>query len=218
MVCVSKIALIIITIITLIIILVQYCIFVKMCADAYLKGQNECQKNTHSVVKPIDIVEQPQIVRQIVPQIVPPTIIQPPPPTFPLTDPVKTYDYQKLADPLEEPTKRVDRYLLGPIEYRRMFNYPVRGYPDNPRWLGLLICEEDDHSNKILKLFGRQKYPRSSHYEYYTMINMGFDQIKVHIKRRQELYDDDEVHVPEINKKYKVKLNKDDDNSYNPYF
>jgi hypothetical protein len=128
------------------------------------------------------------------------------------------YDYNKLVDPLEEPTKRVDRYLLGPLEYRRMYNHPVRGYPDNPRWLGLLISEEDDNSNKILKLFGRQKYPGSSHYEYYTMINMGFDQIKVHIHGKKELYDDDVVNVSELNKNYKVKLNKNDDNSYNPYF
>jgi len=47
---------------------------------------------------------------------------------------------------------------------------------------------------------------------------MGFDQIKVHLRRRKELYDDDEVIVPELGKTYKVKLNKDDDNNYNPYF
>lgn len=148
-----------------------------------------------------------------------PTEIITPPQMFPLTDPVKLYDYQKINDPLEEPTKRVDRYLLGPLEYRKMFNFPVRGYPDNPRWLGILICEDEtEQHNKILKLFGRQKYPSSTHYEYYTMINISYDQIKVHIKRRQELYDGDIVDIPELNKKFRVKLNKDDDNPYNPYF
>jgi hypothetical protein len=182
----------------------------KKCANKYMWGKKQ------------KVSIQPQIIPQFAtPQLfVPPIISTVPEQSIrqPLTDPVKMYDYNKLVDPLEEPTKRVDRYLLGPLEYRRMYNHPVRGYPDNPRWLGLLISEEDDNSNKILKLFGRQKYPGSSHYEYYTMINMGFDQIKVHIHGKKELYDDDVVNVSELNKNYKVKLNKNDDNSYNPYF
>lgn len=139
-------------------------------------------------------------------------------------DSIKKYDYAKLFDPLEEPTKRADRYLYGGSlspEFRasRIFNNPVRGYPDNPRWIGLLINEtSDEQPNKILKLFGRQKYPGSSHYEYYATINMGFDQIKVHIDRKQELYDDDEVTIPEINKTFKVKLNKTDEIIYYPHY
>ena len=210
MVCLGKIILMIVIIIILIVVSVQYCIFVKMCTDIYINDNKKDSSQILISAKNVDDISFPPIVTQT---IVPPLSTLPP-----IMDPIREYDYQKLMDPLEEPTKRVDRHLLGPIEYRRMFNYPVRGYPDNPRWLGLLICEEEDHTNKILKLFGRQKYPGSSHYEYYTMINMGFDQIKVHIKRRQELYDDDVVNIPELNKMYKVKLNKDDDNSYNPYF
>lgn len=146
----------------------------------------------------IDIVP---IVQQQIPVAIPP-------------DAVRSYDYRKLYDPLEDPTTRVDRYLLGPIDYRRMFNYPTQGYPDTYRWLGILICDEDEPKNKIIKLFGRQKYPNSNDYQYYTMINMDHDQIKVHIHRRKELYDGDEVEISELGKKYKVQLNKDDDMRY----
>lgn len=198
--------LIILTIIIILLVLIQYCFFVKMCADTYIHNKQVEVTDTH------EIVNLPPPTRPFAP------IIPPSPPMYPLVDPVKIYDYQKLNDPLEEPTKRVDRYLLGPIEMRRMFNYPVRGDPDNPRWLGLLIYDGDDQSNKILKLFGRQKYPKSDHYQYYTMINMGLDQVKVHIRHRKELYDDDEVKIPELNRTYRVKLNKDDDMAYNPYF
>lgn len=138
-----------------------------------------------------------------------------------IVDPVKLYDYQKINDPLEDPTTRVDRYLLGPLEYRRMFNFPTQGYPDNYRWLGILISDNEhdtDDKNRILKLFGRQKYPRSNEYQYYTTINMGHDQIKVHLHQRKELYDNDTVSVHELGKTYHVQLNKNDDMTYNPYF
>ena len=78
-----------------------------------------------------------------------------------------------------------------------MFNYPVRGDPDTPRWLGILINPVDikpqnnsstpDSDNRIIKLFGRQKYPSSTNYEYYATINMGNDQIKLHLPKHREL-------------------------------
>lgn len=143
-------------------------------------------------------------------------IIQIQPPQIPpQLDAIRNYDYRKLYDPLEDPTMRVDRYLLGPLEYRKMFNYPTQGYPDTYRWMGIMINHDESDKNKIIKLFGRQKYPRSNEYQYYTMINMDHDQIKVHLhNHRKELYDHDEVFVPELNKKYTVQLNKDDDMRY----
>lgn len=189
---ISHIIMIIITIILLLVIAFQYCVIVTKLTSINIKKEHKISE----IIKPI-------ITTPVPPHLLPQT-----------HDPIKDYDYNKLMNPLEEPTKRVDRYLLGPLDYRHMFNYPVRGYPDNPRWLGILINEQDTTDNRILKLFGRQKYPKSDHYEYYTMINMGFDQIKVHIKRRKELYDHDTVDIPELGKTYSVKLNKDDDYQY----
>lgn len=224
----SKVIFIIATIIVLIVVLIQYIVFVNKFTNVIIEREKEkTQVNDKQI--PIVNSDVPIITTRFptqdtgIPLLPPPTRpfapeMVPTPPMYPITDPVKIYDYQKMNDPLEEPTKRVDRYLLGPVQLRRMFNYPVRGDPDNPRWLGLLIGEGDNDPNKIIKLFGRQKYPGSDHYEYYTMINMGFDQIKVHIHQRKELYDGDEVMVHELNKKYRVKLNKNDDMAYNPYF
>lgn len=134
---------------------------------------------------------------------------------------LKVYDYHKLNDPLEPPRTRPDRYLIGPLdERRRLFNYPIRGIPDNPRWLGLLISDDPaDHSdNRLIKFFGRQKYPNSNNYEYYVLINNGNDQIKINLDRTKELYNDDVVKIPELGKSYAVKLNKDEDSYYNPYY
>lgn len=135
-----------------------------------------------------------------------------------LEDPIKKYDYNKLMDPLELPTNRVDRYMLGPLDGRKFFGERVRGEPDNPRWMGLLISEDNEQTNKIIKLFGRQKYPKSSQYEYYAMINVDYDQIKLSLNNTKELYDGDNVEIPELSKKYKVKLNKNDENNYYPFF
>lgn len=187
-------SIIIIIIFTLFVAMYQYYKIIKQCV-------NEIAKN--------DISETTNKTNIIVSQ---PTIPIPP------IDPVKEYDYKKIYDPLEDPTQRVDRYLLGPLEYRRMFNYPTLGYPDNYRWMGLLIDEHaTDEKNKVLRLFGRQKYPRSNEYQYYTMINMGHDQIKVHIPKKRELYDHDTVTVDELGKTFEVKLNKDDDMRYVPF-
>jgi hypothetical protein len=146
----------------------------------------------------------------LVPTVIPQMMIQ--------KDPIKEYDYKKLVDPLEEPTKRVDRYLLGPLEYRNLFNYPVRGYHDTPRWLGLLINDTDTTDNKIIKLFGRQKYPKSNQYEYYAIVNMGMDKIKIHLTNEKELNDSDPVDIHELGKTYYVKLNKNDDFGYDPHY
>lgn len=197
----SKISLIIIVIFIMILTIVHLYFWIQMIK---LHGLYSSEKNTSDSID--NNISQP-IIQQQLPMIVPPPI--------PPIDPVRSYDYRKLYDPLEDPTTRVDRYLLGPLEYRRMFNYPTQGYPDTYRWLGILICTDDDiPKNKIIKLFGRQKYPNSNDYQYYAMINMDHDQIKVHIHRRRELYDDDIVDISELGKKYKVQLNKDDDMRY----
>lgn len=203
--------------ITFILCIVLICITFKIIYDRKISVN---QTNQPELIIQDGFMQPSEVTAIQTPQIlIPPKII----------DPIKEYDYHKLSDPLETPTTRTDRYLLGPLELRGMFNYPVRGYPDNPRWLGILISDDDhslctdgkclhDKDNKILKLFGRQQYPGSNQYDYYTMLNIGHDQVKVRLHHKKELYDDDDVHVHELGRKYKVQLNKNDDLIYNPYF
>jgi hypothetical protein len=140
-----------------------------------------------------------------------------------LEDPVRSYDYQKYYDPLSDPTRRVPRHEIPPVYLKNMIDYPSRGYPDNYTQLGTLVLEHEeehqDNQNRILRLFGRQIYPGSDTYEYYTMINSGLDQIKVPVynrKRRRELYQDDLVYIHELRSKYRVNLYKYDYPRYYP--
>ena len=140
-------------------------------------------------------------------------------PVKPKKDPIREYDYRKAYDPLEDPTRRVERHFIPPMHVKQMIDIPTRGYPDNYRQVGILIQEgEGTGDNKILRLFGRQEFPGSNRYEYYTAINSGNDQIKVELNnnRGKELYDDDLVNVSELGKEYKVKMHKYDAPKYYP--
>lgn len=68
----------------------------------------------------------------------------------------------------------------------------------------------DDRS--ILQLMAQQKYPRSDKYYYYVLLSANRNppiKIKVHTKNNDELYDGDEVVIPELgNKKYIFRKNK----------
>lgn len=149
-------------------------------------------------------------------------------------DPIMIYDYRKAFDPLLDPTRRVPRHELPTLPFKRMIDYPTRGFPDNFTQTGLLITDSgckkcgknkknksnncDNCDNRILRLFSRQEFPGSNRYEYYTMVSSGNDQIKIPIcnKRRDELYDGDNVYIEELNNKYRVKLLKYDAPRYYP--
>lgn len=139
-----------------------------------------------------------------------------------LVDPVREYDYKKVNDILEEPTRRVARHEIPPVYLKRLIDIPSRGYPDNFIQIGVLVIDDkyknkDTKDNKIIRLFGRQEYPGSNRYEYYTSINSGLDSIKVGLDtRKRELYDGDTVFVKELNSKYTVNLHKFDAPKYYP--
>jgi hypothetical protein len=135
-------------------------------------------------------------------------------------DAIRDYDYSKLFDPLVEPTRRIPRYEIPSFHLKRLIDIPTRGYPDNFTQFGILIEEgkrNKDNDNKILRLFGRNEFPGSNRYEYYTAINSGLDQIKIPvIVKQQELYDDDNVFIEELGKRYRVKLHHFDAPKYYP--
>jgi len=134
-------------------------------------------------------------------------------------DPVREYDQRKVNDPLEQPTRRVARHQIHPMVLRDIVDLPTQGYPDNFIQLGTLLRSGDGTSDsKILRLFGRQEFPNSTRYEYYTLINSGNDMIKVPItvKGNKELWDDDTISIPELGYDYTVKLYKYDAPRYYP--
>ena len=81
-----------ITFILLCIVIFQIYICIKISQDDFNRKINN--------------IDNPIISDESIP---PPT--QPFAPNIPPVDPVQMYDYNKIANPLEEPTTRVDRYL-----------------------------------------------------------------------------------------------------------
>lgn len=133
-----------------------------------------------------------------------------------LQDPLLSYDYATMYNPLKEPVRRLDRYEIPSM---LPIDYPTRGFPDNYTQIGTLINEKEDHTNNnVLRLFGRKTYPGSDFYEYYTMINNGLDQIKIPIyyKKTKELYDGDKVYIRELHSHYVVHIFSYDQPKYYP--
>lgn len=164
-----------------------------------------------------------------------------------ITDPIKFYDDRKLFDPYEAPAKRPERTQMGYAPIMKKSNnpldpFPTRGYPDNYHLLGTLIMDnknkdyndnnnnytlpsDDDNThynkliqdNKIISLFGRQKYPGSSEYEYYTMISTGNNMTKIPIDQQRELFNNDSVFIKELNSDFYVNLYPNEALKYNPF-
>jgi hypothetical protein len=144
-----------------------------------------------------------------------------------IPDPITNIDLRNINDPLTGPIRRPTRDAIGPMVGNPLFNIYTQGPPDSYSWLGILTAESSsehfDNNNKLLKLFGRQRYPNSNTWDYYVNAYTGGssgDNIKISLNKdryKRELYDDDHVYIKELGMKYNVKLNRDDVFTYNPY-
>lgn len=136
-------------------------------------------------------------------------------------DPVLMYDYEKIYNPLKEPTRRVSRSEMPPYYIKNIIDIPTQGYPDNYSLMGLLKPIDNgnnDEENKLYELYGRRKYPGSNKYEYYMRIPKYNSDIKIPLNiKKNELYDDDIIFVKHLDKSYKVKLYDYDEIKYYPH-
>ncbi len=137
----------------------------------------------------------------------------------PPTDRVTHYDYKTVYDPLTAPRRRLPRHVYPNHPLLLATDIPTRGYPDNYHYVGNLIRKTDE---KIVKLFGRQTYPGSNHYEYYGIVNDKFSgDTKVQIDtNKKELMDGDEVVIDLFDSSlgpFKLYMNDIDRPRYNPY-
>lgn len=137
-------------------------------------------------------------------------------------DVVRNWDHRVLDDPLLQPNRRM------PIQnYPRDINHPLykyteiatKGYPDSFNYYGTLVRSDD---NKFLKLFGREKFPGSTQFEYYAIWDEGGSQLKIPIdfKNNKELYDGEEIDIDMMDPtkgKFKVYITKQDELRYNPF-
>ena len=98
-------------------------------------------------------------------------------------------------------------------------NVRTRGPEMNYQQQGLLYKEADDESSgpKHLMLYGRQKYPGSSQWEYMTK-DKSLDDIKIPLNdQKNELMDDDTIDVKGFGSGYKVDLYPNQELRYLPY-
>lgn len=94
-------------------------------------------------------------------------------------------------------------------------NIRTRGPNMNYQQQGILYKE--DGSGDVLGLFGRQKYPGSSQWQY-MVGDKSLDNIKIPLdNNKKELYDDDDVAVKGFGDGYKVQLYENEELNYLPY-
>ena len=129
-------------------------------------------------------------------------------------------DRRTLNDELVPPERRDPEHVYPSKEIKNIINIPSRGLPDNYQAVGALVRKADE---KILQLFGRQKYAGSNQWEYYVsgMDRYGFpNKMPIKIKGDRELIDKDKIQLDWLDKSkgdFEINLYDFDVPRYNPF-
>ena len=126
-------------------------------------------------------------------------------------------DRKVVDDNFKPPERRLPRHNYPVQAVRKLINIPTRGHPDNFQNLGMLVRKNDE---KILKLFGRQKFPGSNQWEYYVLNIETFDKVPLEIPGNKELTNNDVIGLPWLDQskgKFDIKIFDYDAPRYNPY-
>lgn len=129
-------------------------------------------------------------------------------------------DREVVNDDFVPPERREPEHIYPDREVRNIINIPTRGVPDNYQSVGVLVRREDE---KILQLFGRQKYMGSNQWEYYVtgMDRYGFpNKMPIKVKGDKELFDKDKIELDWLDKskgEFEVNLYNFDVPRYNPF-
>ncbi len=132
---------------------------------------------------------------------------------------VRDIDYQRVVNPLMPP-ERSNHTMAGVA-----INIPSRGEVGNYQQVGALVNNKEGDS-KILPLFGKQTYPGSNKWLYYTSSDQ-YQSVKLPVVNNNkdctdeygcsEITNDDEVKVPAYDKEFKANIYKFDKPRYIPY-
>lgn len=129
-------------------------------------------------------------------------------------------DRKVVNDDFVPPERRDPEHVYPDREVKNIINIPSRGLPDNYQSVGVLVRREDE---KILQLFGRQKYMGSNQWEYYVtgMDRYGFpNKMPIKVKGDKELFDKDKIELDWLDKskgEFEVNLYNFDVPRYNPF-
>ena len=127
-------------------------------------------------------------------------------------------DQKVIYDNTTQPTRRLPEHQYPNDNIKQMINIPTRGYPDNFQVLGVLVRQSDE---KIMQLYGRQKYPGSNQWEYYVVGNDSTSfKNKIPIPNDKEITDGDTIKVDALDSSkgdFKATIYDYDVPRYNPY-
>jgi len=133
---------------------------------------------------------------------------------------LETRDKDAVFNDFRAPERRDPEYAYPTNDVKNIINVPTRGLPDNYHSVGVVVRKTDE---KIFQLFGREKYPGSSQWEYYVAgaDNYGYpNKMPLTVKGNRELSDKERVELPWLDKKngdFEVNLYNFDVPRYNPY-
>lgn len=129
-------------------------------------------------------------------------------------------DRRVLNDEFAPPEKRVPEHNYPNRYLKSQINISTRGIPDNYQTVGVLVRKDDE---RILQIFGRQKYPGSNQWEYYVSgadVNGAIFKVPLDVKGNRELEDKQEIALPwfdESRGKFQVNIYPNDVPRYNPF-
>ena len=129
-------------------------------------------------------------------------------------------DRRALKDDLAPPERRDPEHEYPSKEIKNIINIPSRGLPDNYHSVGVLVRKADE---KVLQLFGRQKYAGSNQWEYYVsgMDRYGFpNKMPIKVRGDKELTDKYNISLDWLDKSkgnFEVNLYDFDVPRYNPF-
>jgi hypothetical protein len=134
-----------------------------------------------------------------------------------IIDVLSERDVDAVKNDFKPPERRLPRHNYPTRSVQKIINIPTRGYPDNYQNLGLLVRKNDE---RILKLFGRQKFPGSSQWEYYIVDSYNMQKVPLKLDGMKELSNNDVVAIPWLDTskgKFEVKIFDYDAPRYNPH-
>ena len=133
---------------------------------------------------------------------------------------LRNRDVKSLENNFKPPERRLPRHNYPNRGLRKIMNVPTRGYPDDYHNVGMLSRKNDE---KILKLFGRPKFPGSNQWEYYVIGNdpNGLNsKIPLKVQGNKELSNNETIAIPWLDQskgKFELKLFDYDTPRYNPF-
>lgn len=133
---------------------------------------------------------------------------------------LRNRDVKSLENNFKPPERRLPSHNYPNRGLRKIMNVPTRGYPDDYHNVGMLSRKNDE---KILKLFGRQKFPGSNQWEYYVIGNdpNGLNsKIPLKVQGNKELSNNETIAIPWLDQskgKFELKLFDYDTPRYNPF-